>query len=176
MRIDFISVTIEDSLLHQDDNYNQKNMNRIKYFLHLQKSDGISRKQLNFFKNEVMRYKVQNGHFFRRNSKNVFLRRVVDSFENRFRIIQHFHDEIDHKERESIYRKIVDRYWWNNLHQEVRQYIQICEECHKRSGTRTEEALHPTWVSLLWEKVVSQGILTPEEKTQTFAGLVLGLV
>ena len=77
---------------------------------HLKKSERMSRKKFNIFKTKTMRYKIQNDHFFRKNSKNLSLRKIIDAFENRLRIIHQLHDETDHKKRESIYRRIANRY------------------------------------------------------------------
>ena len=32
-------------------------------------------------------------------------------------------------------------------------YVQSCEEYQRRDPSRSEEALHPTWVAVLWQKV-----------------------
>ena len=167
VRIAPISVDVENPL-EEDGNYSPKSIQIATYLITLRNPAGMSRKKLKAFKSEAMRYKVQDKHLFRRNSRNVPLRRVVDSPEDRIRIIQQLHDETGHRGREGTYRRIADRYWWDNLHQEVRQYIQTCEECQKRSSTRTEEALHPTWVSLLWEKVGLDVVHMPTRQGKSY--------
>ncbi len=54
----------------------------------------------------------------------------------------------DEKGRERTYRRVADRYWWDNLHEEVKAYVQTCEECQRRDPSRSIEALHPTWVAV----------------------------
>ena len=39
------------------------------------------------------------------------------------------------------------------MYEEVRSFVKICEQCQLRDFTREKKALHPTWVSFLWEKV-----------------------
>lgn len=39
------------------------------------------------------------------------------------------------------------------MHTEVKLYVQSCKECQRRDSSRPEEASHPTWVALLWQKV-----------------------
>jgi hypothetical protein len=67
-------------------------------------------KEFRVFKNEILRFRVEREHLFRRNSKNVSSRRIVNRLKDRFRIIQKLHDESEHRDREDIYRRITDRY------------------------------------------------------------------
>ena len=60
------------------------------------------------------------------------MRRVANDPLERQTIFQQLHDESGHKERENTYRRVADQYWWDNLHAEVKSYIQSCEECQRR--------------------------------------------
>ncbi len=113
----------------------------------------MNAKEFNAFKKKAVKFKVQDNHLFRRNSKNVSMRRVVDHPTEQPIILQQLHDESGHKKREETYRRVADRYWWDNLHEEVKGYLQTCEECQRRDLSRSEEALHPTWVAVLWQKL-----------------------
>ena len=68
-------------------------------------------KEFNAFKKKAVKFKVQDNHFFCRNSKNVPMRRVVDNPVEQQTILQQLHDESGHKEREGTYRRIADQYW-----------------------------------------------------------------
>lgn len=113
----------------------------------------MSRKEFNTFKKQALKFKVQDNHLFRRNSKNVPMRCEVDHPIERQTILQQLPHESGHKGREGTYRRVANRYCWENLHFEVKSYVQSCEECQRRDPSRPEEALHPTWVALLWQKV-----------------------
>ena len=54
--------------------------------------------------------------------------RVVDDPLERQNILQQLHDESGHKRHKGTYRRVADQYWWNNLHIEVKLYIQTCED------------------------------------------------
>ena len=41
----------------------------------------------------------------------------------------------------------------HDMHQDVKALVKTCEACQKRDPGREEEALHPTWVSYMWQKV-----------------------
>ena len=91
-----------------------------------------------------MKFKVQGNDFFRQNSKNVSICRVFDDLVERQTILQQLYNETGHKRQESIYQQIADRYWWDNLHMEVRLYIQSCKKCQYCDPSRFEKILHPT--------------------------------
>ena len=145
MKIEFV--------LTKNENYNQKSKEIAAYFSNMKKSFVMILKEFNSFKQEILRYKMQNHHFFRNNSKNVFMRKIIDFMKDKFQIIQYLHDEFDYKKRGRIYRRIIDRYWWDNFHQEICQYVQICETCQRQSFIKTKESLHFIWIIYLWQRV-----------------------
>jgi hypothetical protein len=102
------SITDAKSLL--EISYSEKSQNIAAYLTILRKSSNMTAKKFNIFKKKALKYKVQNKHLFRRNNKNVSLKRVINDSEERFRIIQQLHDESDHREREETYKRIIDRY------------------------------------------------------------------
>ena len=51
------------------------------------------------------------------------MRQVVDNLVERQTILQQLHDESGHKGREGTYQRVADRYWWDNLHIEVKSYV-----------------------------------------------------
>ncbi len=55
------------------------------------------------FKKKALRFKLQNDQFFRRNSKNVFLRQIVHDLEQQQLILKLFQDENDHRDRKKTH-------------------------------------------------------------------------
>ena len=43
-------------------------------------------------------------------NKNVFFKRVIDEIKNQQKIFEQLHDENEHKSRENIYRRVINRY------------------------------------------------------------------
>ena len=70
----------------------------------------INSKEFNIFKKKALKFKVQDNLLFRRNSKNVSMRYVVDDPVKRQTILQQLYNKSGHKQREGIYRQIVDWY------------------------------------------------------------------
>ena len=112
----------------------------------------MTTKEFNAFKKKATKFKVQDNHIFCRKSKNVPMRRVVNDILQRQTILQQLHDESGHKKQKSSYQQVADWYWWDNLHAEVKSYIQSCEKCQRRDSSRPKEALHPIWVSFCGKK------------------------
>jgi hypothetical protein len=86
---------------------------------------------------------VHKGHLFKKASKNMPLRRVVDSKTDRARILKAAHEECGHRGREGTYRRVADRYWWEDLAKEAAGHVRTCKECQMRDGRRLEEAYIP---------------------------------
>jgi hypothetical protein len=153
VRVFFVSIAKEEQSFILASEYFEKSQKIVVYLFTLRKSSEMSLKEFNKFKKKVLRFKLQRDQFFRRNSKNVFMRRVIDDFEERQRILKHLHDESDHRDKENTYRRIVDRYWWDDLYDDAQKYVKTCSQCQLRDSIREEEALHFIWVTLLWEKI-----------------------
>ena len=86
---------------------------------------------------------------------------MIDNEADRQSILKSLHDESGHRGREGTYRQITDRYWWERMEKDVKTYVQICKQCQKRSKVTVEEALHPTWVSVMWSKVAVDVVHMP---------------
>jgi hypothetical protein len=133
--------------------YFEKSQKIVVYLFTLRKFSEMSLKEFNKFKKKVLKFKLQKDQFFRRNSKNVLMRRVIDDLEERQRILKQLHDESDHRDKENIYKRITDRYWWNDLYDDAQKYVKICSQCQMRNSIKKEETLHFIWMTFLWEKI-----------------------
>lgn len=131
------------------------------YLTTLKKPTGKSAKEFRRFKTKALSFMVHNGHLFKRASKNMPLRRVVESEADQTRILEAAHEESGHRGREGTYRRVADRYWWESLSADSEKHVTTCEACQKRDGRRMEEALHPTWVSVMWQKVCMDIVYMP---------------
>ena len=80
----------------------------IKYLTTLRKSSKMTRKEFKKFKKETLNFKIQKEHLFCRNSKNILMRRVMNLFEKRLRILTTLHDKFNHREKKEIYRRVTN--------------------------------------------------------------------
>ena len=164
--------TMEPPLPVLEDGYSEKSVEIATYLTTLARPPTMTTKEFLKFKKEALLFKVQDRILFRRNSKNVPIRRVVDRIEDQMTIMEELHDESGHKGREGTYRRIADRYWWNGMFQQVKKYVQTCVPCQHRDPTRPEEELHPTWTSELFARVAVDVVYMPSDAG--FTHLVVG--
>ncbi len=153
VRVFSVSIAKEEQSFILVSEYFEKSQKIVVYLFTLRKFFELSLKEFNKFKKKTLRFKLQKDQLFRRNSKNVFMKRVIDDFEERQRILKQLHDESDHRDRENTYKKIIDRYWWDDLYDDVQKYVKICSQCQMRNSIREEEAFHFIWMTLLWKKI-----------------------
>jgi hypothetical protein len=151
--------------------YGEESIAIAHYLTTLKKPPHMTIKEFRRFKKDALTFMVHKGHLFKRANKNMPLRRVVDSEIDRSMILQAAHEESGHRGREGTYRRVADRYWWDDLSNKVASYVKACKECQMRDGRRMEEALHPTWVSMMWQKVCMDIVYMP--KVKGFKYLVL---
>jgi RNase H-like domain found in reverse transcriptase len=90
--------------------YSEESIAIAQYLTTLRKPPHMSRKEFRRFKLMALQFMVHEGHLFKRASKNMPLRRVVDSEEDRAKILQVAHEESGHRGREGTYRRVADRY------------------------------------------------------------------
>ena len=86
---------------------------------------------------------------------------MIDDPEEQTKIIAALHNESGHKGRESTYRRVADRYWWDDLHAKIKDYVRTCEQCQFRDYTRAEEPMHPTYTATLFSKVAVDAVHMP---------------
>ncbi len=79
----FVSIAEEEFSSILIFEYFEKSQKIVVYLFTLRKSFEMSLKEFNKFKKKVFRFKLQRDQYFRRNSKNVLMRRVIDDFEKR---------------------------------------------------------------------------------------------
>jgi hypothetical protein len=153
VRVFFVSIAKEEQFFILTFEYIEKSQKVVVYLFTLRKSSEMSLKKFNKFKKKTLKFKLQKDQFFRRNSKNVFMKRMIDDFEKRQRILKQLHDENDHRDKKNINKRIIDRYWWNDLYDDAQKYVKTCSQYQLRDSIKEEEAFHFIWMTFLWKKI-----------------------
>jgi RNase H-like domain found in reverse transcriptase/Integrase zinc binding domain/Reverse transcriptase (RNA-dependent DNA polymerase) len=148
--------------------YSEESNKIARYLTTLIRPMDLDRKEYTKFKSKALNFAVREGHLFRVATKIAPLRRVIDKPSLRQEIIEAMHDELGHKGVESTYRKVNDRYYWENCHRDVKEFIKSCDRCQFRNGLRQEEALYATWVSTAWEKVGVDVVHMPPDQGKNY--------
>jgi hypothetical protein len=139
VRVFFVSIAKKEQLFILTSEYFEKSQKIVVYLFTLRKFSEMSLKEFNKFKKKILKFKLQRDQLFRRNSKNVFMRRMIDDFEKRQRILKQLHDESDHRDKKNIYKRIIDRYWWNDLYDDAQKYVKICSQCQMRNSIKKKK-------------------------------------
>ncbi len=88
------------SILHKS--YFDQSRKIASYLTTLQKPGGMTSKKFYSFKKQGIRFKVQDSHFFGRNSKNVPFHRVIDDPTDQLAIFIQLHNQSGHNDREGL--------------------------------------------------------------------------
>jgi hypothetical protein len=147
----FLSPSQEGKVLR--DHYSKASEQIARFLKTLSKPTGMDRKQFYRFKNKALQYTVIDRDLYRLGKKGIPMRLVIDGPEDRREVIRSCHEESGHKGKESTYRKVATRFWWDGCYSDCQKYVLSCVACQKRDGTRQEEAMYPTWQSAMWMKV-----------------------
>ena len=82
LRMFFVTLSTKKRILKKK--YSNKSKKIIRYFMILQKSFKINIKNFRKWKINVFKFKIQNYYFFRRNSKNIFMHRVINNLKKKY--------------------------------------------------------------------------------------------
>jgi hypothetical protein len=88
VRVFSVSIVEEEFFFILISEYSEKSQKIVVYLFTLRKSFEMTLKKFNKFKKKALRFKLQKNQFFRRNSKNVLMKRMIDDFEERQRILK----------------------------------------------------------------------------------------
>jgi hypothetical protein len=67
--------------------------------------------------------------------------------------MMHSHPTAGHLGIDAMYYKIVERYYWDGMYRDIREYVRTCEVCQKRGKSRRKEPLHPIKIGQAFERV-----------------------
>ena len=70
-------------------------------------------------------------------------------------VLYHTHSDplAGHFSIEETYRRIKIRYYWPQMYNDVRRYVQTCDECQRRGKNRRIEPLHPIKVGQPFDRL-----------------------
>lgn len=82
-------------------------------------------------------------------------------------ILYHMHSDplAGHFSIDETYRRVKIRYYWPQMFNDVRKYIQTCDECQRRGKNRRIEPLHPIKVGQPFDRL-GMDIVGPLPKTK----------
>ena len=105
--------------------------------------------------NQAKYFKIRHNLLYKKNRKDPDrpLRVIKCTEVEPVLYMMHKHPTAGHLGTDAMYYKISERYYWDQMYRDVKEYVQSCEECQKRQKGRRKEPLHPIQVERAFERI-----------------------
>lgn len=143
--------------------YSEEHQEIAKFLLNgMQKPSHLKGSNWTKFRKEALKFVVRERHLFRRATKNVSIRRVLDKDEERAQVLKECHDNAGHPGKERTYRLIADRYWWKNVYEQIKKYVLSCHDCQTATKKKRDESVYPTFPVGLFQRINVDIVYMPD--------------
>jgi len=136
---------------------------KIKEFLQDPKrTDDLSDQEVQRFVKSATKFFILDGKLWKKNQTG--RHKLVIEEDKRLDIIQQAHDELGHKGIFTVRSRLAERFWWPNMEEDIKWYIQTCHECQVRL---VKQLVIPPTVPTpagLFRKVYIDTMLMPKAK------------
>lgn len=120
---------------HEKAEEKDRELEEIKLFLETMESPAdLTERQLERFTWKASDFFVREGRLWKKDRTGKHKRVIERS--RRLALLMEAHDEQGHKGIFSVHLKLLERFWWPHLEQDVKWYIRTCHECQIRSVKR----------------------------------------
>src|SRR5271170_1752861 len=82
--------------------------------------------------------------------------------------MRELHNEVRHWRRNATFEQVKRRYQWKGMFEDVDEWVKTCEKCQRRSKIRFEDGLHPTWSTIVWDKVGLDIVYMPRSEEGSY--------
>ena len=98
-------------------------------------------KFINFCKN----FEIKMNYLYKKNKKNNNqIIKVIRNFELELLLYMMHNDPTSaHFSTDTMFNKIKERYYWPQMYENIREYVQSCDACQRRGKSRSNQLLHP---------------------------------
>ena len=120
-----------------------------------QLSDSLSQEQIRQIQHCARHYITKNGLLYKKNRKDPQhpLRVIKWNEVEPVLYMMHKHPTAGHLGTDAMYYKIAERYYWDQMYRDIKEYVKTCEECQKRQKGKRSEPLHPIQVGRAFERI-----------------------
>lgn len=104
--------------------------------------DGLNNKRKTQLRKDSTHYFVTNHTLYKRTKdgeKRVILREQVEP------ILYHLHQDMSgaHLGVDAVFEKVKERYYWPQMYDDIKSYIETCDICQRRGSPKRKEELIP---------------------------------
>ena len=90
---------------------------------------------------KAKRYFVQEGQLFRKQENGNPQRVILPDQTELIMFNMHKDQSGAHFGTKATYEKVKERYYWPKMHETIKQYIQVCDNCQRRGKPNRQEEL-----------------------------------
>ena len=105
--------------------------------------------------NKVKYYQKYDGQLYKKPKNNnpgflkVIQRHELELLMN----MMHNHPTAGHLGLEATYNKIKERYYWNQMYDDIKEYIKTCDMCQRFGKPERKESLHSIRIKQPFERI-----------------------
>ncbi|RAQ98663.1 putative gag-pol poly protein [Stemphylium lycopersici] len=132
------------------------------FLVNLKSPKGMQSRELRAWKKRALNFFVRDGILFKKTSRNIAIRRVVDDKDLQTAAVWNVHQQIGHRGVNAVYSILSQRYWWNGMYEHVRKRLATCPDCQLRSSKRMVDMLTNTYSFAIWETVAIDVVYMPQ--------------
>ena len=138
------------------------------YLVYQRVPPGMPARKRRAWRRQALTFYFSDSMLFKKASRNVAVRRVVDDKTTQGAIITEVHAQLGHRGVNGTATAIAQRYWWKDLWDTVKKYVATCVECQIHSSKRMQHMLTTTYSQTLWEKVSMDVVYMPRSRGCSF--------
>ena len=142
--------------------YSDEHQEIARFLTTLERPEGLSRGAFRAFKAKALKYSIRDRLLWRNATAKHPPRLVIDTDKDKATIIGRLHDSTGHSGRESTYRRVANRFFWEGMYNDVAQYVASCKPCQRKSKERHEEALYNSQAVPLFRNLAIDIIKMPD--------------
>lgn len=127
------------------------------YLQHNKLPDTFDNKQQKQLISKAQYYQVKNNQLYKkdccRKTRNQLLRVIQKHEVEPILYLLHNHPTGAHLGVDKVFEKLRDQYYWPQMFEDVKHYINTCDQCQRRGKFRTPGPLHPITVGDPFSKI-----------------------
>lgn len=104
------------------------------------------------FITKATRFYEKNGVLYKRNGTKPPLTVITDP-NTRLSILTQAHENLGHRQTQSVFRTLQNRFYWPNLYADIHHHCTSCHACQLRSTKRREVPTTPSVPTTIFSKI-----------------------
>jgi Integrase zinc binding domain/Integrase core domain len=117
------------------------------------KTKETNKEKLKVLEKLTKNYETKLGNLYKKNKNGKSLRVIKEDEVDSILWITHNHPTGGHFAKDSIYTKLVDKYYWKGMYKDIEDYVKRCDACQRRGQQGGKGFLNPIKVGKPFERI-----------------------